>query len=139
MFIRTYQPDDKRAVIALWERVGLTRSWNDPTKDIERKLSVQAEWFLVGLCGDQVVASAMAGYDGHRGWINYLAVDPDFQGKGYGRRIMAHSEQLLLSAGCPKINVQIRSDNADAVAFYEAIGFKQDQALSFGKRLIPDE
>ena len=123
----------------MWKRTGLTRPWNDPIKDIERKQSVQSNWFLVGLDGDRIIASAMAGYDGHRGWINYLAVDPDFQGNGYGREIMARAEQMLLAAGCPKINVQIRSDNAEAIAFYERIGFEQDPVVNFGKRLIPDE
>lgn len=139
MLIRPFHPDDESAVIALWERAGLTRPWNDPSRDIQRKLAVQSEWFLVGLIEAQIVASLMAGYDGHRGWINYLAVDPDFQRQGYAREIMEHAEQLLLAAGCPKINLQIRGDNAEAIAFYERIGFKQDDVVSFGKRLIPDE
>jgi ribosomal protein S18 acetylase RimI-like enzyme len=139
MLIRPFQPVDEPAVIALWERVGLTRPWNDPHKDIQRKLTVQPDWFLVGLIEAQIVASLMAGYDGHRGWINYLAVHPDFQRQGHARQIMEHAEQLLLAAGCPKINLQIRADNAEAIAFYERIGFKQDDVISFGKRLIPDE
>ena len=81
----------------------------------------------------------MAGYDGHRGWINYLAVDPDHQGSGFGRTIMERAERLLLDAGCPKINLQIRKDNAEAIAFYEKIGFREDAVVSFGKRLIKDE
>lgn len=139
MLIRPFHPDDESAVIALWERAGLTRPWNDPHKDIRRKLCVQSEWFLVGLVKDQIVASLMAGYEGHRGWISYLAVDPDHQRNGYGRKIMQHAEQLLLAAGCPKINLQIRSSNLEAIAFYERIGFKQDDVVSYGKRLIPDE
>lgn len=139
MFIRSFQPDDEPAVIALWERAGLIRAWNDPRKDIARKLSVQSEWFLVGLTGDRIIASVMAGYDGHRGWINYLAVDPDFQHRGCGREIMHHAEQLLVAVGCPKINLQIRSDNSAAIAFYERLRFQKDDVVSFGKRLIPDE
>jgi ribosomal protein S18 acetylase RimI-like enzyme len=138
MLIRTFHPDDELAVIRLWERAGLTRPWNDPHKDIARKLCVQAEWFLVGLIKEQIIASVMAGYDGHRGWINYLAVDPDHRHRGHGRAIMERTEQLLLTAGCPKINLQIRKDNLDAIAFYESIGFKRDEVVSFGKRLIPD-
>lgn len=139
MLIRTFQPDDERAVIALWERAGLTRPWNNPRKDIERKLLVQSEWFLVGLSDDRIIASVMAGYEGHRGWINYLAVDPDFQRGGYGREMMEYAERLLLAAGCPKINLQIRSDNSNAIAFYERLGFRRDDVVSLGKRLIPDD
>lgn len=139
MLIRPYQPADEQAVVRLWERAGLTRPWNDPRKDIQRKLTVQGEWFLVGVQNEQIVASVMAGYDGHRGWINYLAVDPDHRRAGHGRAIMDHATQVLHDAGCPKINLQIRRDNLQAIAFYESIGFKEDAVVSFGKRLIPDE
>jgi ribosomal protein S18 acetylase RimI-like enzyme len=139
MQIRDFQPEDESAVIRLWERAGLTRPWNDPHKDIARKLAVRCGWFLVGLEGGEIVASVMVGYDGHRGWINYLAVDPDLQRQGHGREIMRHAEQLLLAAGCPKINLQVRDDNQSAIAFYERIGFQRDAVVSYGKRLISDE
>ena len=139
MTIRPFTPADESAVIGLWERAGLTRSWNDPAKDIARKMQVQAEWFLVGEREGEVMASAMVGYDGHRGWINYLAVDPEHQRGGFGRAMMAEAERLLREAGCPKINLQIRSDNREAMAFYERIGFGEDEVRSFGKRLIADE
>ena len=139
MFIRPYQPNDETGVIDLWNRCGLTREWNDPKKDIARKLSVQPEWFLVGVRNDQVIASVMVGYEGHRGWINYLAVDPDHQRTGYGRAMMAEAERILLDLGCPKINLQIRKDNQEAIAFYERIGFTDDSVVSFGKRLVSDE
>jgi len=139
MHIRAFQPDDESAVIQLWERSGLTRSWNDPQKDIARKLRVQPEWFLVGLLDERLIASVMAGFDGHRGWINYLAVDPDFQRAGYARALMERAERMLHEFGCPKINLQIRKDNLEAIAFYENIGFTEDAAVSFGKRLIADE
>ena len=138
MQIRAYRSEDEMDVIQLWERAGLTRPWNDPQKDIVRKLRVQPEWFLVGLIEERIVASVMAGFDGHRGWINYLAVDPDFQRSGFGRTIMMHAEQLLHNFGCPKINLQIRRDNINAVAFYESLGFTEDAVVSYGKRLIPD-
>ena len=139
MHIRPFQSIDEAAVIQLWNRSGLTRPWNDPLKDIKRKLCFQPGWFLVGLLDDCVIASAMVGYDGHRGWISYLAVDPDFQRTGHGRAIMAHAERLLHHVGCPKINIQIRKDNPDAIAFYESIGFTEDAVVSFGKRLVPDD
>ena len=138
MKIRSYQDTDQAAVIALWQACGLTRAWNDPAKDIARKMAVQPELFLVGTVNGEVMASVMAGYEGHRGWVNYLAVSPDHQKKSFGRLLMQHVERLLLARGCPKINLQIRNGNAAVIAFYQHIGYLQDDALSFGRRLIPD-
>jgi ribosomal protein S18 acetylase RimI-like enzyme len=139
MQIRPFLDSDEAAVIALWEAVGLTRSWNDPRKDIERKRSVQRDWFLVGTQDDAVMASIMIGYDGHRGWINYLAVSPAHRLRGHARTLMREAERLLTDAGCPKINLQIRTSNASVIEFYRAIGYLQDDAVCFGRRLIPDE
>ena len=139
MQIRPFRDSDEAAVIALWEAAGLTRSWNDPRKDIERKRAVQREGFLVGTVGDVVMASIMIGYDGHRGWINYLAVDAAHRGQGHARMLMREAERLLKAAGCPKINLQIRSSNASVIAFYQRIGYLQDDVVSFGRRLIADE
>ncbi|WP_394789946.1 GNAT family acetyltransferase [Rhodoferax sp.] len=138
MHIRTYQESDEAAVVALWQACGLTRPWNDPHKDIARKLQVQRELFLVGEVDGQVVATAMAGYDGHRGWVNYLAVQLDQRGQGYGAELMAYIEQLLLTLGCPKLNLQVRSSNTAVLEFYRHLGYAQDEAVSLGKRLIPD-
>ncbi len=138
MDIRAYREADEAAVIALWQRCGHTLPWNDPARDIRRKLAVQPEMFLVGERGGVVVASAMAGYDGHRGWINYLAVEPELQGRGFGRLLMGEAERLLREAGCPKINVQIRNSNAAALDFYRKLGFAADEAVSMGKRLEKD-
>lgn len=139
MEIRPYLERDQSAVIALWSSCGLTVARNNPVEDIRRKLEVAPELFLVGIVECRLIASAMAGYEGHRGWINYLAVAPEMQGKGYGRQIMAHAEQLLLSRGCPKINLQIRSTNRGIVEFYRRLGFTEDEVLSMGKRLVIDE
>jgi len=139
MQIRPFRDSDESAVIALWEAAGLTRSWNDPRKDIDRKRSVRRDWFLVGTVGDVVMASIMIGYDGHRGWINYLAVDAAHRGQGHARTLMREAERLLKAAGCPKINLQIRTGNASVIAFYEAIGYARDDVVSFGRRLIADE
>ena len=114
MKIRSYQSGDAKAILNLWNACNLTRSWNDPQLDIARKLSVQAEWFLVGLINEEIIASAMFGYDGHRGWVNYLA-------------------------GCPKINLQIRQSNIDVMKFYEELGYTKDDVVSYGKRLIHDD
>ncbi|MCK5099905.1 MAG: GNAT family acetyltransferase [Desulfobacteraceae bacterium] len=137
--IRPFIPSDEENVVQLWNDCGLVVPWNNPHKDIERKLKVQSELFFVGCLGDHIIATVMAGYDGHRGWINYLAVHPQHQQKGIARQMMAQAETSLRAAGCPKINLQVRSTNAEVIEFYKAIGFKLDDVVSFGKRLEPDE
>ena len=139
MKIRPFNPSDEEAVVQLWRECGLVVPWNDPHKDIQRKLKVQPEMFLVGCEDEQIIATVMAGYDGHRGWINYLAVHPDHQSTGIGRHMMQEAENCLREMGCPKINLQIRSSNSAVMAFYKALGFKPDNAVSFGKRLEPDD
>ncbi|MEZ5653435.1 MAG: GNAT family acetyltransferase [Burkholderiaceae bacterium] len=136
--IRPFVEADQAEVIALWRTCDLTRPWNDPAKDIARKLSVQRELFLVASLEARIVATIMAGYDGHRGWINYLAVHPDHRRKGLGRRLMDDVQARLLGMGCPKINLQVRGTNRAALAFYEGIGFACDDAISLGKRIIVD-
>jgi ribosomal protein S18 acetylase RimI-like enzyme len=136
--IRAYRPDDEAAVVALWHACGLVRTWNDPIKDIARKLTVQPELFLVGTMADTIVATAMVGYDGHRGWINYLAVDPAHRRHGHARALMAEAERLLTERGCPKLNLQVRAGNDTVLAFYAALGYARDNAVGLGKRLIPD-
>nr|WP_299484509.1 GNAT family acetyltransferase [Acaryochloris sp. IP29b_bin.137] len=93
---------------------------------------------MVAVDASAIIGSVMVGYDGHRGWINYLAVDPDHQRSGIGRELMLEAERRLLQKGCPKISLQIRDDNEQAISFYESIGFSRDPVFSFGKRLIPD-
>lgn len=136
--IRTFHPDDTTAVVSLWQACELTRPWNNPELDIQRKLSVNDDLFLVADDGGQIVGSIMGGYEGHRGWINYLAVDPSLQKQGLGRALMEAVESRLLDKGCPKINLQVRTGNDAVMAFYEAIGYSDDKCTSFGKRLVPD-
>lgn len=138
MNIQPYSPKYEAAVIALWEKCDLTRPHNDPHKDIVRKMKVNPELFLIGLEGDKVAASAMGGYDGHRGWVNYVGVDPDYQRQGLGQQIMQAIEKALLTKGCPKLNLLVRTENLDAVKFYESIGFNREDCVEMGKRLIPD-
>ena len=138
MNIRSYRETDEAAVVALWEACNLTRPWNNPQKDIVRKLQVNPEWFLVAELAGQIVGTVMVGYEGHRGWINYLAVAPTHRRAGLGRALMAAAEQRLRAAGCPKINLQVRPDNPEAVAFYERIGFAVEGTISLGKRLEKD-
>ena len=138
MQIRPYQASDLAQVVALWRACNLTIAVNDPRKDIERKLAVSPELFLLGEFEGRVVASVMAGYEGHRGWINYLAVAPSYRRKSYGRLMMAAAEQLLDELECPKINLQVRSANAAVVAFYASLGYVTDDVVSMGKRLRID-
>jgi ribosomal protein S18 acetylase RimI-like enzyme len=139
MEIRPYLETDEDAVIALWQRCNLVVPWNNPRSDIARKLAVDRDLFLVGLADGRVVASVMGGYEGHRGWVNYLAVDPVCRRKGYGRRIMSAVEERLKAKGCPKINLQVRASNREVIAFYEALGFSDDRVMGFGKRLVTDD
>ena len=138
MRIRPFEADDEPAVIALWERCKLTRPWNDPRQDIARKLGVQRELFLVGTENGRIVAAVMAGYDGHRGSVNYLAVDPQLRRRGHGRALMRRVEELLLAHGCPKVNLMVRSANAEVIAFYRQLGYAPDEVVALGKRLISD-
>jgi ribosomal protein S18 acetylase RimI-like enzyme len=138
MITRPFDKSDQQAVIDLWIDCGLVVPWNDPVKDIERKLKVDPDLFLIGELDGEIVASVMGGYDGHRGWINYLAVSPRHQRKGYGRLIMEAVELAIAQKGCPKINLQIRAANTDIASFYQSIGYDIDNVIGLGKRLEPD-
>ena len=138
MKIRAFQPADEAALVALWSECGLTRPWNDPHKDIARKLTEQPELFLVGAIGNEVVASVMVGFDGHRGWVYYLGVAERHRKQSYGRALMQEAERLLIERGCPKINLQVRSSNSGVIEFYRRLGYSEDDTVSLGKRLIPD-
>lgn len=137
--IRPFDDADREQVIALWHRCELTRPWNDPSNDLDRKCAVDADGLLVGIVDGRVVATVMAGYDGHRGWINYLGVCPDHRGRRHGEAMMAAAERLLTARGCPKVNLQIRTSNTAALSFYESVGYVLDDVVSMGRRLVNDE
>jgi ribosomal protein S18 acetylase RimI-like enzyme len=139
MEIRPFEPKDEEAVVSLWNRCGLVRPQNDPHQDIQRKLTVRPDLFLVGVIDGQVVATVMAGFEGHRGWLNYLAVGPPFQRRGLARELVTAAEERLRKAGCPKINLQVRASNLGAIEFYRRIGYTMDEVVSMGKRLVHDE
>lgn len=138
MKVRAFGEQDRAAVIALWQACGLTAPQNDPNKDIDRKLRVDPDLFLVGEDHRGIVASVMAGYEGHRGWISYLAVSPASQRQGLGQIIMHEAEKRLLTRGCPKINLQVRAGNRAVLGFYATLGYLDDDVMGLGKRLIPD-
>ncbi len=142
--IRPFVLADTDAVVALWRECGLVRAWNDPLKDIERKLGEQPELFLVACAGDQsegegaLAGTAMVGFDGHRGWVYYLAVAPGMQRMAIGRALMARAEQLLIERGCPKLMLMVRSSNSAVVSFYRELGYAEESVPVMGKRLISD-
>ena len=139
LLIRPFKEGDEEALVSLWNMCKLTVPWNNPYKDIARKLKVQAELFLVGYLEDKLIASVMAGYDGHRGWINYFAVHPDFQARGYGKQLMDNVENGLRELGCPKINLQIREGNDKVFSYYQKLGFVKEKRINMGKRLEDDQ
>jgi ribosomal protein S18 acetylase RimI-like enzyme len=136
--VRPFAPADREDVVALWSVCGLVRPWNDPRLDIALKLARDPSGFLVLELEGRVQGSVMAGYDGHRGWVNYLAVDPAHRGRGLGAQLMAAAQDHLAGLGCPKVNLQVRAGNERAVAFYRHLGFAVDDVVSMGKRLADD-
>ena len=139
LLIRPFKEGDEEALVSLWNLCKLTVPWNNPYKDIARKLKVQSELFLMGYLEDKLIASIMAGYDGHRGWINYFAVHPDFQQRGYGKQLMDNVENKLRELGCPKINLQIREGNDKVLSYYQKLGFVEEKRNNMGKRIENDQ
>lgn len=138
MRIRPYAPRDQARVIELWQACGLTRPWNDPATDIAFCVGSPDAALLVGVDGEgegRIVASVMVGHDGHRGWVYYLAVDPDRQGKGRGARLMAEAEAWLAARGAPKLHLMVRNTNAHVIGFYERLGYKAEPVATLSKWL----
>ena len=133
-----FEEKHRNDVVHLWEACGLTRPWNDPNRDIDRKLADHIGKLFLLKDGDRVIGSVMVGYDGHRGSVNYLAVHPDSQKKKLGRMLMKHSEEYLLALGCPKLNLMVRTSNIPVIDFYERLEYQKDEVVVFSKRLITD-
>jgi ribosomal protein S18 acetylase RimI-like enzyme len=138
MEIAEYREQYGGQVIELWFKCKLVVPSNNPRRDIERKVEADRDLFLVGIINGKVVATVMGGYEGHRGWINYLAVDPAHQRKGYGHLIMQEVEKRIRARGCPKINLQVRAGNEAVIKFYKSLGYADDNVIGFGKRLEED-
>jgi ribosomal protein S18 acetylase RimI-like enzyme len=137
MTLRPDQTADEAAVIGLWRESGMMR-WSDPRKDMARKMTVNPEWFLVGETDGRAGATCRIGYEGHRGWINLLAVAPTWQGGGPGRARMAKAERILRAEGCAKINRQVRATNPPVIAFDEKLGFGTEDFVNVGQRRVDD-
>ena len=134
--IRPFIESDEVAVTGLWREIFPDApTWNRPESDIQRKLAVQRELFLVAVKDQELVGTAMAGYDGHRGWVYYVAVSPNHRRRGIGSALMAEVEGRLAGMGCPKLNLQVRATNHEVVAFYRQLGYKIEERLSMAKRL----
>jgi ribosomal protein S18 acetylase RimI-like enzyme len=136
MDVRPFRQADHDAVVALWrESFPDAPPRNDPVRDIARKLGVQPELFLVAVVDGRIAGSVMAGYDGHRGWVHLVAVDPRYRRRGVGSALMRRAEALLDAMGCPKLNLQVRPTTPEIVGFYESLGFEVEERISMGKVL----
>ena len=134
--IRAYSEPDEPQVVKLWQRTFPDDpARNEPKSVVGRKLSVQRELFLVGVLDGQIVGAVLGGYDGFRGWVYHLAVDPEFRRKGFGRELMFAVEELLHARGCPKLNLQVRARNSEVVSFYKSLGYSVEDHVSMGKVL----
>ncbi len=137
--IRACSPTDKTAVAALWREVFPdSPPWNRPEADFRRKLAIQAELFYVAVIGSEIVGTAMSGYDGHRGWVYYLAVSPRYRRQGIGTALMKQVEEGLRKMGCPKLNLQVRLSNPEAVLFYRRLGYQVEERISMGRLFKPE-
>jgi len=135
LLIREYNNSDIEGVLQLWKECNLLFPGNDPVKDIELKVAFQPELFLVGVSENEIAATLMAGYDGHRGWLNYLGVLPQYQRQGYASQMIDHAIIILKNLGCPKINLQVRNNNIGVIEFYKKIGFYEHEVVSMQRKL----
>ncbi len=134
--IRPYRSADEDGLVELWRLVFPgAPAHNDPRNDIRIKLGIQPELFFVAIAEETIVGSAMSGFDGHRGWVYYVAVHPEYRRRGIGSALMRHVESALKEIGCPKLNLQIRAGNEQVKLFYEALDYEVEERLSMGKRL----
>lgn len=135
MHIESLSPSDFDAAVALWHDAGLTRPWNDPMDDLRRAVAGPSSTVLAGHDGDELVATAMVGHDGHRGWVYYVAVRPGRRRRGHGRAIMRACETWLSTRNVPKVQLMVRTENDAVTAFYAALGYGSDDVVVMSKRL----
>jgi ribosomal protein S18 acetylase RimI-like enzyme len=135
MLIAPLSPAQFQAAVELWHEVGITRPWNEPAEDLQRALAGPASTVFAGSEDEILLATAMVGHDGHRGWVYYLAVRAEARGRGHGRAMMGACEQWLAERDVPKINLMVRGENDDARAFYAALGYDHDNVVVLSRRL----
>ena len=139
MQIRAYENRDETAVVALWNAVLYDPApHNEPRRSLHRKLQVDRDLLLVAEDGNRLLGTVMGGYDGHRGWIYSVAVDPACRRQGIGTALLRRIEAILRERGCLKINLQVRANNVGVIPFYESLGFRVDDLVSLGKRLYSE-
>jgi len=136
MRIRRYDASDEEQVIRLWQ-ISFPNDppRNEPRSVIQRKLAVDPELFLVGESSGRVIATALGGYDGFRGWVYHLAITPERRREGLARQMMGQIEARLAARGCPKLNLQVRTSNAEVIAFYGSLGYSVEENVGMGKLL----
>lgn len=142
--VRNFCEGDGTAIVALWRQCGLLRPWNDPAADIARCLATPTSELFVGAEGRgdpgaaPLCAALMAGFDGHRGWLYYLAVAAERRGRGYGRAMVRHAEDWLVSRGAPKVELMIRANNDEVAGFYAAAGYAREERVVMARWLHAD-
>jgi ribosomal protein S18 acetylase RimI-like enzyme len=133
--IREISDQDIEQVVAVWGAAGVARPWNDPHRDIAFARRDPHSTVLVAVLDDRIVATAMVGEDGHRGWVYYVATDPTHQGKGLGKAMMTAAETWLIARGVWKLQLLVREDNAQVVEFYERLGYRDTKTVCMQKIL----
>ncbi len=139
LVIRVYRPTDEANVIGLWQDCGLIVPWNNPEADIARKVKDSPELFFVAESSDELISSCMAGFDGHRGWIYFLAVKKQYRQRGIATKMVNHAESALLAVGCPKLELMVRDSNDEVKSFYQKNAYQKEPVVVLSKRLIEDK
>jgi ribosomal protein S18 acetylase RimI-like enzyme len=135
MHITDLTPADLESVTALWEEAGLTRPWNPPATDLARALDGTTSTVLGAFVEGRLVGTVMVGYDGHRGWVYYLAVAVTERGTGLGRRLMQEAESWLVARGAVKLQLMVRETNTAVTSFYDRLGYADAEVRVLAKRL----
>ena len=133
--VTSIEDHDVAEVISLWQRCGSPRAWNDPASDIALARKGANSTILLARNHGVLVASVLVGHDGHRGWVYYVTVDPDHRFKGHGRVIMTAAEDWLRARGIAKLQLMVRDDNAQVHAFYQQLGYYDQERVTFAKWL----
>ena len=137
--IRPFRDGDEDDVVALWKVCDLVRPWNSPRRDIDSARTGRSSEIFVAVAGDgeeRIVGSVMAGYDGHRGWVYYVAAQPEYRSRGLGRQLMRHAETWLEGQGAPKVMLMIREENEGVRRFYEGLGYEVERRTVMSRRTV---